>query len=151
MTDEININRTLAVFNKIGKVFASLESFSGDLSLSKLEILTLDLIFKEEELIMSKIAKGLDISFSTVTGIIDRLIEKKLVKRERNGGDRRIVRVKLTKKGKEGLLIYRQEQKKIMTSIMNILTRKEQEDFICILEKIINVTESERKEIVESE
>ncbi len=48
----------------------------------------------------SQIAKHIMINSSTVTGIIDRLEQKGLVKRLRISDDRRIITVELTKSGK---------------------------------------------------
>ncbi len=48
----------------------------------------------------SQIAKLIMINSSTVTGIIDRLEQKALVKRLRISDDRRIITVELTKSGK---------------------------------------------------
>src|SRR5262245_56572220 len=51
--------------------------------------------------IMSAIAGAIRLSMSTLTGLIDRLCEKKLVKRDRSNEDRRIVQVELTEEGRE--------------------------------------------------
>jgi len=49
---------------------------------------------------ISKLAKYILVKPSTVTGIIDRLEHKGLVKRERNQVDRRVVTIELTEAGK---------------------------------------------------
>ena len=138
MTTEENTTRIIEAFNKISKVFASMECFTGEISLSKPELLTLESVSKQKELTMSKLAKNLDIGFSTATSIIDRLIEKKLVVRERNHGDRRVVKVLLSKEGKKILSSY-QEQKTIsFKKMIEFLTEDEQESFVLVLEKIAN-------------
>ena len=48
----------------------------------------------------SQIAKHVMVNSSTVTGIIDRLEKKDLVKRQRISKDRRVITVELTKTGK---------------------------------------------------
>ena len=50
---------------------------------------------------ISKLAKYILVKPSTVTGIIDRLEHKGLVKRERNQVDRRVVTIDLTEPGKK--------------------------------------------------
>ena len=138
MTTEENTARIIEAFGKISKVFASMEGFTGDISLSKPELLTLESVSKQKELTMSKLAKNLDIGFSTATSIIDRLIEKKLVARERNHGDRRVVKVFLSKEGEKIVSSY-QEQKKIsFKKMIEVLTEDEQESFVLVLEKIAN-------------
>ena len=136
MTSEENTTRIIEAFDKISKVFASMESFNGEISLSKPELLTLESVSKHKELTMSKLAKNLDIGFSTATSIIDRLIEKKLVVRERNHGDRRVVKVLLSKEGETIISSYQEQKKIFFKKMIEFLTEVEQESFVIVLEKI---------------
>ncbi len=131
-----NIVRTLQAFNGLRKLLISLESQAGDMDLSKPELVALDLIFQKREPIMSELSDGLSIGVSTATGIVDRLFEKGLVSRLRNHGDRRIVRVKLTKKGKQKAEEYQEQMKKAFERILAALSQKEQQMLILIMEKI---------------
>ncbi|MBU4205129.1 MarR family transcriptional regulator, partial [Patescibacteria group bacterium] len=135
--------RILDAFDGISRVFASMESFHGDASISKPELLALEAISREEGLMMSDLGKRLDISLSTATGIIDRLIEKKLVKRERNGGDRRVVRVVLTYKGRKTNLTYQKQKKELFGKMLGALDPEEQGGLIKILEKIAGAINQE--------
>lgn len=143
MTTEKNTIRIIEAFDKISKVFASMESLVGDISLSKPELLALESISKQKELTMSKLAKNLGVGFSTATSIIDRLIEKKLVNRERNHGDRRVVKVSLSKRGKEIVSAYQEQKKKSFKKMIEVLTESEQEIFVLVLEKIANEIQKE--------
>ena len=136
MTTEENTIRIIEAFDKISKFFASMEGFNGEISLSKPELLTLESVSKHKELTMSKLAKNLDIGFSTATSIIDRLIEKKLVVRERNHGDRRVVKVLLSKEGEKIISSYQEQKKIFFKKIIEILTEGERESFVLFLEKI---------------
>ena len=136
MTSEENTTRIIEAFDKISKVFASMESFNGEISLSKPELLTLESVSKHKELTMSKLARNLDIGFSTATSIIDRLIEKKLVVRERNHGDRRVVKVLLSKEGETIISSYQEQKKIFFKKMIEFLTEVEQESFVIVLEKI---------------
>ena len=49
----------------------------------------------------SQIARHMMVNSSTVTGVIDRLEQKKLVSRQRNSPDRRIINIQLTPSGKK--------------------------------------------------
>ena len=113
-------------------------SFVGDINLSKPELLTLESISKQKELIMSRLVKELGVGFSTATGIVDRLIKKKLVNRERNHGDRRVVKVSLSKRGKEIVSAYQEQKKKTFRKMIEVLTESEQVSFLAVLEKIAN-------------
>ena len=133
MKEKENIVQILEAFDNISKIFASME---GDACISKPELLALEYISKDEGLMMSEIGRRLDIRLSTATGIIDRLIEKKLVKRERNHGDRRVVRVSLTYKGRRINEAYQDQKKEIFGMILDVLDPREQNELIMILEKI---------------
>ncbi|NOY10474.1 MAG: MarR family transcriptional regulator [Spirochaetes bacterium] len=143
MVTQENIVRFLKAMNRISRVFASMENSASDTSLNKLELTTLEYISKEHDLIMSKLAGGLGIGLSTATGIIDRLIEKNLVTRERNHGDRRVVKVALSVKGEKIISGYQIQKKKAIEKMMNMLSEKEQEYFISILEKIANASKED--------
>lgn len=138
-----NIARILDVFDRISKICTPKENFVYDVHLSKPEILAMESIFKQEELIMSNLAHNLNIGFGTATKIIDRLIEKQLVIRERNHDDRRIVKVSLTIKGKEFAAAHQKHKKELFEKILNTLSPAEQENFILIMEKIAKMTEKE--------
>ena len=138
MTTEENTTRFIEASDKIRKVFVAMEGFTNDISLSKPELLTLESVSKQKELTMSKLAKNLDIGFSTATSIIDRLIEKNLVVRERNGGDRRVVKVFLSKEGEKIMSSYQEQTKISFKKMIEFLTEDEQECFILVLEKIAN-------------
>lgn len=143
MAENENIKRILDAFDGISKVFAAMESFPGDASISKPELLALEAVSREEGLMMSDLGKRLDISLSTATGIIDRLIEKKLVKRERNGGDRRVVRVVLTDKGRKTNQTYQKQKKDLFGRMLGALDPEEQGELIKILEKIAGAIKQE--------
>ena len=136
MTTEENTTRIIDAFDKISKIFASMEGFNGEISLSKSELLTLESVSKQKDLTMSKLAKNLDIGFSTATSIIARLIEKKLVVRERNHGDRRVVKVLLSKEGETIISSYQEQKKIFFKKMTEFLTEVEQERFVIVLEKI---------------
>ncbi len=143
MAGKENIELILDAFDGISRVFAAMESFPGDASISKPELLALEAISREEGLMMSDLGKRLDISLSTATGIIDRLNEKKLVKRERNGGDRRVVRVVLTGKGRKTNQTYQKQKKELFGRMLAVLDPEEQGMLIKILEKIAGAIKQE--------
>src|SRR5574340_667058 len=139
MSPKEEISRLISAFDQLSQIFISMESFSGDTSLSKPEILALESISRQKALTMSDMARSLGVAFSTATKITDRLIERKLVLRERNHGDRRIVKVVLTGKGEEIVLAYQRQKKEIFERMMKTLSAEERENFVLILEKISNI------------
>jgi DNA-binding MarR family transcriptional regulator len=59
------------------------------------QILVMRVLNQYGDMKISDISRELDLSNSTVSGIIDRLVEKKIVKRKRSEEDRRIVMISL--------------------------------------------------------
>jgi len=58
-------------------------------------------LWTEDGLVLSDLSKRLSRDGPTITGIIDRMEKKQLVRRERSTRDRRIIKVFLTSKAKE--------------------------------------------------
>jgi DNA-binding MarR family transcriptional regulator len=58
------------------------------------------ILSREGPLLMSELAKSMEIPLSSATNLVNRLVEKGHVARERSEDDRRIVRVTLTSSGK---------------------------------------------------
>lgn len=56
-------------------------------------------LYENGPLSPSQIAKQIMVKSSTVTGIVDRLEQKKFIKRFRNSPDRRVITIELTKAG----------------------------------------------------
>ena len=91
--------------------------------------------------IMREIAAPLGLASSTATCIIDRLVNKNLVLRERSEKDRRIVKVKLTKAGKHICQKRRSGFIKLCRNMLNRLTPEEQTIYLSLTRKI---TDGER-------
>lgn len=106
----------------------------GELTLT--EIKTIYVIGDESSANMKEIAEALDVSVSTPTTTIDRLIKKGCVKRYTGIEDRRNVFVQLTEKGKE---LYREIVKiKLETTriLLEALSNSEIEFLMEILIKL---------------
>ncbi len=58
-------------------------------------------LWEEDGQVMSAVGKKLYCDKPTISGIVDRLEQKELVQRVRDSEDRRVIRIYLTKKGKE--------------------------------------------------
>lgn len=85
--------------------------------------------------LMSELADFMDIPLSTATSLVNRLVEKKQVVRQRSEEDRRIVRVHLTPAGQrlsQRMLEVHLEASKLL---MEKLGRDEQQTLIALLRK----------------
>jgi DNA-binding MarR family transcriptional regulator len=75
---------------------------------------------------MSDIADNIEAPMSTLTNIIDKLVEKKLINRDHSGEDRRVINVSLTAAGKEAYKNVLTHKKKVAERMLSQLTEKEQ-------------------------
>ena len=96
------------------------ESSLNDLSEEQLKVLFY--LYYKEKSFMNEIGESQCISNSTGTVVVDKLIKKELVYRQRSDQDRRQVEVYISEKGKELLeqiLARRHKRLEIFLSMMN--------------------------------
>jgi len=96
--------RTKEIVYSIRRLMQAGEHYTKELNkiynVSAAQINCLLALYENGPLPPSQIAKHIMVNSSTVTGIIDRLEKKNLVKRLRVSQDRRVITVELTKSGK---------------------------------------------------
>ncbi|MBS2036766.1 MarR family transcriptional regulator [bacterium] len=95
------------IISSIRKIVRSIEMHSQDLiskvGLTSPQLSVLKAISKLDSATPTSVARQLSLSQSTVSGILDRLHSKKLVKREDSSSDKRLRRYRLTRSGKNTL------------------------------------------------
>ncbi|RVU70323.1 MULTISPECIES: MarR family winged helix-turn-helix transcriptional regulator [Lactobacillus] len=105
------------------------------------EMHAIDAITMYEQLTTSEVAKKLHLSRATVTSTVDRLVKKGYAERVRDETDRRIVRLKLTKKGRVLCRAYRAYHNMMVRSFLQNLDQDELETIYHAfknLEKFVN-------------
>lgn len=130
----------------IGLIFRSFRAlkqqptFANELgSLTLLQINTLIFIEKNKKPQINNVAEYFGISMPTTTSLINRLSRAKLVRRERDKKDRRIVHLSLTPKGLKLLKQTMEERKKVMKAFLSFLSLDDKKDLIRILSKVVNL------------
>jgi len=97
-------HRTKEIIFSIRKLMQAGEFYTKELNkkyqVSAPQLNCLLSLYENGPLPPSQIAKHIMVKSSTVTGIVDRLEQKGLVKRFRNSPDRRIITIELTDSGK---------------------------------------------------
>lgn len=114
-----------------------------DEKISLLQMITLCYIQKRNPL-MKDIAEYLLITPPSATSLLNSIISAGLAKRESEKNDRRIVRIKITKKGEEHI---KNNYKKISMKIrknLEVLDKKEQKQLSEILKKITRTDKSDK-------
>jgi outer membrane protein len=86
---------------------------------------------------MQDIAQLIGLKASTVTSLVDRLVEMGLVRRQHNHQDRRQVLAMATPKGAKMLEHIREEKEKSVIRMFEALTEKERAAYLSILEKLV--------------
>lgn len=113
-------------------------------ALSSQEIRVLRTVGRDERCIMSGIAGRIRLSLSSVTGLIDRLVEKNLVCRDRSREDRRVVRVELTDEGRELHTSVVDSQVRFARGLLKTLNAEEQDALLSLFGKISDRIKAEK-------
>ena len=114
-------------------------------SLSSQEMKVLSTVGRNEHCIMSMLARRICLSLSGVTGLIDRLVEKKLVSRDRSADDRRVVKVELTDEGRELHSAVVESQVRFASGLLKTLSPAEQDELLSLFGKISDRIKAEKK------
>ena len=91
---------------------------------------------------MNELARFLKISKPAATGLINRLIVQKLVKRQDDLKDRRIVRVAITPKGRQIIKSIWEQKRRTILQAFGQITPSDRAQYIAILEQVVtNLTQ----------
>ncbi|WP_456276170.1 MarR family winged helix-turn-helix transcriptional regulator [Bacillus sp. AK128] len=99
----------------------------------------------------TELADEFDVKKSAITGTINRLVERELIDRKRDEGDRRVIYLSLTPKGIE---VYKKTQQQIYGIVEEIITKfdkQEIDSFLQTYEKLnqilIELKDSKQEEL----
>lgn len=106
----------------------------NDLSVTELH--TIEAIGMYSERTMSEVAQDLKITVGTLTTAINKLIKKGYVERKRIEEDRRVVLVRLTKKGKLAYRLHEKFHNDMIRETISGLTEEEEYVLISALDKV---------------
>jgi DNA-binding MarR family transcriptional regulator/YHS domain-containing protein len=101
-------------------------------------------------LMMSRLAQGCRVPFSTMTGLVGRLESKGYLRRTRTETDRRLVHVEMTAKGKRLYQTRLEADMRIVIALLDTLTGREQESVVRALGKVTEAIEPRRPEPTEA-
>ena len=107
-----------------------------DRQLPRSEVLALLLLQHHGERTMSVLAEVLGAPLSTASGIGERLARRGLVKRQRRPEDRRVVVVRLTRKGETAAGKFREQIEGLMRRVAGALTEEEQAQLLALVAKV---------------
>lgn len=131
----------LRVFRAIRKMVRAIElhsrRLSTDFGVTSPQLVCLVTLAEDGPLSNSALAARVYLSPSTVVGILDRLEEKSLVRRERSTADRRVVRLSATEQGRSLVADAPSLLQKRLADAMRVLPLVEQKSIADALERVV--------------
>jgi len=103
-----------------------------DLNFHQLEVLRQIYLLKEP--MMSQLGEACGIQLSTLTRIVDKLVQKNFVTRKFDPSDRRVIRVTLTPYGDEVVRKVEKTKKEKIMSVLKYFSHSEREKFLQMLQ-----------------
>lgn len=110
----------------------------------KPELRILEILGKHGPLMMTEVGERAVLSLSAVTSIMDGLVEKQLVRRNRSEDDRRVVRVELTPDGQGVFQEILEFHLRIVRGMLSSLNNGEQDTLIGLFRKMAERIEKEK-------
>lgn len=104
--------------------------------LSPKEMNAIVFVGKKGECIMREISAFLGVADSTVTMLVDNLVNKKFVKRQYSETDRRIINILLTDAGKAIYADHQKAYRKLCSGMLMTLNENEQDLYVNLMAKI---------------
>jgi DNA-binding MarR family transcriptional regulator len=117
-----------------------------DKNLTSSQVMVIAILSHRKEMKTSELSKELGLSNSTVSGIVDRLEEKKLIERIRSKEDRRVIKVRVNKEFKTSMASKYMD---VEEKITNIINKSPKEDIDIILKGLENLKKLLEEEIKE--
>lgn len=124
------------LFYNIYRLFRKKVCFNDRVyNLSILQIHLLIFLNRNPYVKIKDISRHFRISLPTTTVLTQRLINLRLLKKEKDKTDQRVVRISLTPKGKDLVIKLRQQRLKKLKSLLKNLSKTEKNQLIKILKK----------------
>jgi DNA-binding MarR family transcriptional regulator len=133
------INRYVVVSFTVNKKAESLiKAKIGD-ELTNDQHYILRYIYRSGRCTSSELADAFEVNKSAITAIINRMVDRKLIKRTRDESDRRVVYLTLTDAGTK---LFEKMEEKVLTLVESIITKfdeKEIQKFLQTYEKLAEI------------
>jgi DNA-binding MarR family transcriptional regulator len=100
-------------------------------------------LWGEDGIVLSELGRRVSRDSPTITGVVDRMEKKMLIRRTRDEGDRRVVKVVLTPKGKKMQDQLSTTKKRVLEKITSTLSLQEINQLGALLEKMMKNVERE--------
>lgn len=132
--DELNTKLIEEIFKLSRRMKEDLSYDFGAQHLSILQIRALAYIKRQGRVPMNEIASHFHIEMPSATSLVTKLAREKLVARQEDKKDRRMVKISLTPKGTKLLTSAKSMQNKVMTKHMSYLADTEKKQLLHIMQ-----------------
>lgn len=100
------------------------------------QMVAIDYVSRNSKVKMTELAKVLSIKMSSATVLVDRLIREKLLSRARDEGDRRLVWVSATPKGRKLIAEVLEQKRNSIKQLFGVLTEEERRQYLGVVRKV---------------
>ena len=129
----------LALYPRIARAIAHRENdylARGMITLP--QFWTLDYLNKTGVSTMTDLARYLKISRAAATGLVDRMLTQGFIMRKKTLGDRSVVRIAVTAKGRAIIENIHRQKHKSLERIFSKISSRDRAEYIRILEQVVN-------------
>ena len=127
-------NRIFLAYNEISKTINPSQLIKVDLTSSQIKVIVS--FFHQKTFTMAELSRAHGVSFSTMTSMVDRLLQNGLLERQRDEKDRRIVLVSLSAKGTKMVDYLMKARKQNLEKFLCELTQDEVREFVKSIENV---------------
>lgn len=117
------------------------ELYKGKITLP--QFLILQLLHKEVELKMSRLARFVNVTTAAMTGLVERMVRDKYVVRVNDPKDRRVIRVKLTVKGSDLVKKINEQRRQMIVKTFGQVSENEREAYLKVLVRVKDILSRE--------
>jgi len=97
---------------------------------------TLEALFHKGTLTVAEVIEKILVPHSSMSYVIERLLEKGLIEKKQDDDDRRVYRLSLTKTGSDYVAAVYPIHEKALRTVLDSLSEQEEETLQCLLKKI---------------
>lgn len=145
--NELNLKVLVALRRIMRAVDLHSKKLEREYRLTGPQLIILHEIIKTESITIGGLAKAVNLSNATITGIIDRLEKRGLVVRIRSSDDRRQVLIKTTAAGTKTLKSAPSPLQEEFVNRFNNLNSNDQESVLAALERVAEMMNAEHLEV----
>lgn len=109
---------------------------------SEKELFIIVSVGQKENLSMSELAATMEAPLSTLTSIVDKMVEKKYLLRWHSDADRRVVNVTLAAKGKASYKLFLRQKRLMAEKVLAQLNEKEQNSLLQVIDGLASRIEA---------